>query len=115
MATDKDREYLGEVGVRQASFIRAGRPPGTVNTRTGGDRDIRDKAGPASLAHGLALSVCPGTKPSGCPVPDIEAPRVRDGRPGDTDALNLRHIRPPPRPPFSSWPLCAQGRKTSAP
>ena len=29
---------------------------------------------------------------------------------GDADALNLRHIRPPPRPPFSWWPPCAQGR-----
>ena len=63
MATDKDREYFG--GSRRTAsliFIGAGQPPETVNTRPGGDRDIRDKAGPASLAHGLTSLTVPGHK-----------------------------------------------------
>ena len=74
------------------------RAPGTVNTRTGGDRDIRDKAGSASLAYRLANVYLAGHKAFQCPVPSTQCqifkrPACVMVAPGDADALNLRHIR----------------------
>src|ERR1039458_3008733 len=93
MATDKDREYLGEVGVRQASFLYTP-APGTVNTRTGGDRDIRDRAGPARLADGLANSHSAQAQSlPGARGQIFKRPACAMVAQGDADALNLRHIR----------------------